>query len=101
MMINLEKFVEKNEKIKELEEEKEFQEELRNIVASIIQGDETYETNSDKLVEELNFKVKKTKSSNTISLLFGSTWCSYGKDYTIKLNKTNIKKVQDYINKED
>ncbi len=94
MIVDLNKYIEINKEIEELKEDAEMREELNNLVAAIIKGEEKYYTDSKKLIETLKINTKK-ETYNKYSM-----WASYPKEgYIIKLNKTNIEKVNKYINK--
>lgn len=95
MIVNLNKYIEINKEIEELKEDAEMREELNNLVASIIKGEKTYYTDSKKLIETLKINAKK-ETYNKYSM-----WVSPREGYAIKLNKTNIEKVNKYINKEE
>lgn len=95
---------------KKFEEEKsnhEFKKELRRLISAIIQGEESFQTNNDKLIENLDIRVgkknNKEKNCSNIVTIYSYSW-GYGfNKYSFKLNKTNIQKVQNYIdsNKEN
>lgn len=104
-MLDLEKFVEYKKGINDLREEAKFRSELTKLVCAIIEDDEcdAYFVESDLLIERIGIKCKKTKKCGkymgkyTVSY-YWNTADNMG--YWVKLNKTNIKKIQDYINKE-
>jgi hypothetical protein len=84
---------EKEEKtVKEIEVEKE----LRKLIASIIRGEEHFFTNSKKLCEDLKVKYDNRDTFTDFgSLGFGLY------HYRFKLNKTNITKIQKYIEEKE
>lgn len=57
-----------------------------------MKGDEEFTTDSKLLITKLNIKAKERDTN--LSLFIGI------KKYKIKLNKTNIKKIQKYIDEE-
>ncbi len=97
MKIDLLKFVEGNKKTKDLQDEVDFKKELNKLIANIITGEKEFFTNSDMLIEKLNIKCKKNIFD--VSRSFFEFYPL--KKYTFKLNKTNIKKIQSYIDKEE
>lgn len=93
MIVDLNKYIEINKEIEELKEDAEMRTELNNLVAAIIKGEKTYYTDSKKLIDTLKINAKK-EIYNRYSM-----WVSTKEGYAIKLNKTNIKKINNYINK--
>lgn len=93
MIVDLNKYIEINKEIEELKEDAEMRTELNNLVAEIIKGEKEYFTDSEKLIKELGIKTKKEEYHK-----YGM-WCGIYSGYKIKLNKTNIEKVNNYINK--
>ena len=93
MKIDLQKILEDNKKTRELEEKVRFKRELNDLICSILRDNKEYYTDSDELIKELGVKYKENKQNyfNIFS----------NREYTIKLTKENIKKIQDYINKEE
>jgi recombinational DNA repair ATPase RecF len=92
MIVNLNKYIEINKEIEELKKDAEMREELNNLVAAIIKGEKIYYTDSKKLIDTLKINAKK-ETYNKYSM-----WGISKEDYAIKLNKTNIEKVNKYIN---
>jgi len=82
----------KNEQLNENFKAQEFKNELYELIAAIMKGDKDFATNSKLLITKLNIKANHTDIHN---LMFMGL-----KEYSFKLNKTNIKKVQKYIDKE-
>lgn len=81
----------KEKEAKELKENLELDMATKKLIADIIQGKEDFFTNSKKLLEEIGLKYEETKNC-----------CNYGfgfsvYNYCVKLNKTNIRKIQKYI----
>lgn len=95
MIVDLSKYIEINKEIEELKEDAEMRTELNNLVAAIIKGEKEYFTDSEKLIKELEIKTKKEEYHKYSMLI--STYSGY----KIKLNKTNIEKINNYINKGD
>lgn len=93
MIVNLNKYIEINKEIEELKEDAKMREELNNLVAAIIKGEEKYYTDSKKLIDTLKINAKK-ETYNKYSM-----WVNIREGYAIKINKTNIEKVNKYINK--
>ena len=93
MKIDLQKILEDNKKIKELEEKAKFKRELNDLICYILRDNKEYYTDSDELIKELGVKYKENKQNHFS--------CFPSSMYTIKLTKENIKKIQDYINKEE
>lgn len=98
MKIDLLKFVENNNEIQELKNEVEFKKELNKLISNIITGEENFYTNNEELIDKLDLKFEKAENYGRW-LVINSFSCQ--KDYKVKLTKTNIRKVQDYINKEE
>lgn len=98
MKIDLLKIVEENKKIEEQENILERKREIRELISAIVKGEDIFYTNDEELIKEIGIKVSK-KDMN-----YNNPWYSpfsiNGK-IKIKLNKTNIQKIQDYINKEE
>lgn len=94
MKIDLQKIIEDNKKTKELEGEVEFKQELNDLICCIIRDAEEYYTNSDELIKRLGVKYRQQNKRNYFSYFSNNK-------YGIKLTKENIKKIQNYINKEE
>lgn len=95
MMINLEKFVERNKKIDELRAKALYESELNEIVVAVIEGKKDYFTSNKKIVDKLKIKVKKR-----IYTEFKGYFPAEKEGYKIELNEENIKKINDLLNKE-
>ena len=99
MKIDLFKIQEYNNIIKKEEENIEFKKEIKKLIIAIIDDKEIFKTPNIKLLEEMKIKYKTGKELwfdiDSIGLP------KYEKIATIKLNKTNIKKINDYLNKGD
>lgn len=98
--MNLLKIYEDVKKQKEKEEKTikniEVEKELRKLIASIIRGDEHFFTNSKKLCEDLKVKYDNRDTFTDYGTLgFGLYHCR------VKLNKTNISKIQKYIEEKE
>ena len=98
MKIDLFDFVGVNENTKILEEEIAFRKELHKLIAAIISDEESFYTDNDELVERLKLKTKNV--SNIISKATGGNWTYKTFRYKVELNKSNIKKVQKYLDNE-
>lgn len=97
MKIDLFKIQEYNNIIKKEEENIEFKKEIKKLIIAIIDDEGIFKTPNIKLLEEMKIKYKTENE-----LWFDSIRLpKYGKMATIKLNKTNIKKINDYLNKGD
>ncbi len=99
--MNLLKIYEQNEKNKKefetVKNEIELQKEINKLIACVIEGRNEFRTNNVKIFEELGIKKRKLKEPKYCYIgLFSS-----GGDFYIKINETNIKKIQDYIDKKD
>lgn len=98
--MNLIKIYEDVKKQKEKEEKTikniEVEKEIRKLIASIIKGEELFFTNSKELCENLKIKYDNSDTyTNFGSLGFGLY------HYRFKLNKTNITKIQKYIEEKE
>ena len=100
MKIDLLDFVDSNKSINNLREEAGFRQELNNLIAAIIRGEEDYYTSNDKLIENLGLKAKPIQ--DILDKRFGTGVCIYRnpEQYKIVLNKANIKRVQKFIDNE-
>lgn len=88
---------ENQEREKEFEKQKEeyeLQKEINGFVVDIIRNNERFYSNNKKVFEELGIKYKRKKMDYN---LVGE--CFRYDDYYAPINKTNIKKLNDYINK--
>lgn len=97
--MNLLEIFEENKKRKEEEkrqdEERAFNEEIRNIKSEIILGKEEHQIENKELLKKLGIKYKKNKVKVYYPL--NSSWHEYYFEY----NKTNIKKIQNYIDNKE
>lgn len=94
MIIDLLSIYEKNQEIKKQVEEIKEKKELNELIGCILNGEETFTTDIKELLEKIGLKYKKNES-----YLCYSPFTKNGL-YEIKLNKTNIKKIQEYIDRE-
>ena len=99
MKIDLLGIVQINEATNSMEREVEFRRELHKLIASIFNDEEYFFTKSDELVERTNVKVEK-RTGNIISKETDFRWNINPYKYSIKLTKSNIKKVQKYLDNE-
>ena len=92
--MDLLKIYEKNKELEKKQNDLRSKEEIKDIVCSIIKGDETYKVNNKtkKILKEIGIKAYNRNFQG----LFGMINEEY-----IKLNKTNIQKIQKYIDKEN
>lgn len=94
--MDLLKIYEDNKKQKEelenQEEEIKFKRTLQSVLASIVAGNETYKTEYKEFIDKLNIKYKKITTQ---------CWGGENLKYEFNLNKTNIQKIQKYIDKEN
>ena len=101
MKIDLLKIVENNKKIEEQENVLERKREVRRLISMIIKGDEEFYTNDEGLIKEIGIKVsKKDKDCNDYLWTRFIDTQNHGR-IRIRLNKTNIQKIQKYIDKEE
>lgn len=94
MNIDLLSVFENNKEIENKQKELNKEKELMELITYIIQGRETFKTDNKELLEEIGIKYKKIDN-------FGYMPFIRGGQYEIKLNKTNIKKIQNYIDMEE
>lgn len=85
---------EREKEFKKQKEEYELQKEIKKFVVDIIRNEKEFYSNNKKAFEELGIKYKRKKRDY---ILIGECF-RYG-DYYAPINKTNIKKLNDYINK--
>lgn len=104
MKVNLMDFYEHNQQIDREQSLIDEKKELRKILAHIITGEESCRINNINLIEKIGIKLSKSDKEYDLPFFIYSgikkNSGSYG-CYHIKLNKTNIKKIQDYIDKEE
>lgn len=99
MKIDLLKIVENNKKIEEQENVLERKREVRKLISVIIKGNEEFYTNDEGLIKEIGIKVSK-KDMNCPMWPIPIDMQNHGR-IRVKLNKTNIQKIQNYIDKEE
>ena len=85
---------EREKEFKKQKEEYELQKEIKKFVADIIRNNEEFYSNNKKVFEELDIKSKRRDR-----FLECAGYYSKPGDYYAPINKTNIKKLNDYINK--
>lgn len=85
-----------DEKYKQEKKNYELKKELRKLMSEIVKGTEEFGTNNKDLIKELDIK-KFKKRDNCSSIYYSPFSTSY--EYSFKINKTNIQKVQKYIDK--
>lgn len=85
---------EREKEFKKQKEEYELQKEINGFVVDIIRNNERFYSNNKKVFEELGIKYKR-KNKGYICI---GEYSRYG-GYYAPINKTNIKKLNDYINK--
>jgi len=102
MKIDLLKIYEDNKKIDKLKDEIQFKEELNRLLSDIVMNKEKFYTDNEYMLKKLSLKYSKNKQKekNTFYCISFSGNEYYAK-YTINLTKENIKKIQDYVNKEE
>ena len=93
MNINLLSILDKNNELKKEQDAIELQKELLNLIANLVKGYESYRTDNKTLIDSLG--VKYTTDHDMPSYYMGH----YGK-YIIKFTKANVKRIQDYLDKE-
>ena len=94
MNIDLLSIYEKNQEIQKQVEEIKEKKELNELIGYILNGKETFSTDIKELLEKIGLKYKKREN-----YLCYTPFTRNGL-YEIKLNKTNIKKIQEYIDRE-
>lgn len=106
MKIDLLKIFENNKKIDEERAKIKQKEELNKIIAAIIKNDDYYYCDDKELIEKIGIKIKNKKRPNpyvynyTYNYVVNGITCHTNEDsFKIELNKTNIKKIQNYIDK--
>ena len=82
----------KEEEYKKIEENRQFEYELRRLVSAIIRGEEYILTDCEKLFTELGEKHKKEKEIDFE--MFG-----HRTGYKLKITEKLVKKVENYMNK--
>lgn len=94
--------LELNKQIKEkisnkekIDKELENYKEIKRIIFEISIGSEKYSTNNKELFDEIGIKLKTKSTSMHFS------WYKQEQKYEFKLNKTNIAKIQKYIDREN
>lgn len=85
---------EREKEFKKQKEEYELQKEINGFVVDIIRNNERFYSNNKKVFEELGIKYKR-KNKDYIRIGEYSRYSGY----YAPINKTNIKKLNDYINK--
>lgn len=106
MKIDLLKIFENNKKIDEERAKIKQKEELNKIIAAIIENEDYYYCNDKELIEKIGIKIKNKERQNlynynyTYNYVVNGITCHTNEDsFKIELNKTNIKKIQNYIDK--
>ena len=102
--MNLLEIYEENKKRKEEEkrqdEERAFNEEIREIECEIILGKEKHYSNNEKVLKTIDIKYKK--NSNFVYYpIFAIEDRIKLRKYYFEYNKTNIKKIQNYIDNKE
>lgn len=96
--MNLLEIFEENNKRKEEEErqndKRAFNKEIREIKSEIILGEEKHYSDNKELLEKLKIKYKKIETTS-----FG-LYYSKRYDYYFEYNKTNVAKIQKYLDQE-
>lgn len=96
--MNLLEIFEENNKRKEEEErqdkERAFGEEIREIKSEIILGKKEHHSNNKELLEKLKIKFKHHEN------LYYYYYKVERYDYYFEYNKTNVKKIQEYLDKQ-
>lgn len=84
------------EEEKQQDEERAFNKEIREIKSEIILGKKEHQSDSKELLDKLGIKYKKYK--NLYYYCGTSSIKKY--DYYFEYNKTNVKKIQKYLDQE-
>ncbi len=90
-----EKNKKENEEFEKVKNDYKLKQEIRSFIADIIQGKENYYTNNKEFIDKLELSFKK---KNNTGSLWSPSYIGYA-NYTIKINKTNINKLQKYLDK--
>lgn len=85
----------KEKEAKELKESLELETATKKLIADIIMGKDQYYTNCERLLKEIGLKYEETKTACNFGFSFGLY------NYATKLNKSNIKKIQKYIDEKE
>lgn len=85
---------EREKEFKKQKEEYALQKDINGFVVDIIRNEKEFYSNNKKVFEELGIKYKRKKKDY---IRIGE--CSRYGGYYAPINKTNIKKLNDYINK--
>ncbi len=88
MKIDLLDFVDSNKRIENLEKEAEFRKELNELISCVIVGKDHHSTKNYDLIKKLDLKAEKFLD------VFSDN------RYMIKINRSNIKKIQKFIDNE-
>ena len=104
MKIDLFKLIEENNKIVKEENELEFKKELKEVIKDIMDCNEYFVSDNELFIEKIKLKPVKAKKHETFKkedkrLMYYCNTHRY--KYKFKLTKSNIKLIQDYINKEN
>ena len=90
--MDLLKIYNENQEREKQKEELKLQEKINKLVSDVIQNKSEFISDNKKAFEELGIKYKRKKSD---FMLIGFR-SRYG-DYYAPINKTNIKKLKDYL----
>lgn len=82
---------------KELKRQKGFKDDLLRLIKAIIEGKDKANISNKETYEILNLKSVEKNKYYTIEAYFGDNEIPLAR-YSVKLTKTNIKKVEDYFN---
>ena len=101
MKIDLMQFIEYNKNLKTETKELEFKKELKELIKSIMDGDDYFVTDNNLFIDKLNLKPVKSKKGEKFYKQKRTLYFMPSEyKYKFNLTKSNIKLVQDYINKE-
>lgn len=96
--MDLIKIYEANKKEREKEKQQntkiEINRGIKEFLSAVIKGNEYFYTSNKELLKKLNLSYKKRERGY---VTFGSIGIC---DYQVKINKTNVEKVQQYLNKQ-
>lgn len=92
--MDLLKIYNENQEREKQKEELKLQEKINELVSDVIQNKSDFISDDEKVFKELGIKYKRKKKDY---IRIGE--CFRCGDYYAPINKTNIKKLNDYINK--
>lgn len=95
--MDLLKIYNENQEREKQKEELKLQEKINELVSEVIQNKSDFISDDEKVFKELKIKFKKEGCSCSADLY--NLTPKFQFNYIAPINKTNIKKLNDYINK--